>query len=512
MKRFKFYFLVTALVACAVIALCAMPVMAAEEETQSATGEEYAVETMTEAVTEKVEEATTAEAETETTAPEPAVTDTEVVNQEIQIRASAPRVQNPTPDQVYQINVRCISGSASSFWMGIDLPWFVQVHNVYLSDPLMCATNSTFHYNVEDTRLFVAYSSADNFTKSTLFTIDYSIIDINTSTSHPLFMFEWQFVDNEMNEVHPMTQDLGMLNVTFEDLNVVMGDANRDGMVSLEDVMTILRIKVKGGNFSAYAREASDIDKNGVIDMIDCQYIQNFLVGKLPSLENVNGGNNNENDACAHDKKYEVYREEPTCQNAGRVDYRCDSCGMSFSEELAPTGKHEYDEMGNCIFCGKAQSDATCTHEKKYVVGRVDPTCCTSGNIDYMCDSCGLSFSERLPATDKHEYVDGKCVHCGAPDGSMGDENVETPVEVVATYSDEEISIDFYSDGTFRGTAIYADINADAVLDMSDMVECVGTYETNDEAYEVYLYSDLFKEIYGGPLTLHGDESGKLYR
>lgn len=54
-------------------------------------------------------------------------------------------------------------------------------------------------------------------------------------------------------------------------------------------------------------------------------------------------------------------------------------------------------------------------HEHSYtedVSKRVEPTCANEGSKTLTC-SCGHIKTEKIPATDNHNYVDGKCSVCG---------------------------------------------------------------------------------------------------
>lgn len=49
-------------------------------------------------------------------------------------------------------------------------------------------------------------------------------------------------------------------------------------------------------------------------------------------------------------------------------------------------------------------------------VDTLAPTCGATGIRTYTCTVCGETREETLPATGQHNFVDGKCTVCGAPD------------------------------------------------------------------------------------------------
>ena len=165
---------------------------------------------------------------------------------------------------------------------------------------------------------------------------------------------------------------------------------------------------------------------------------------------------------AAHSHEYtSAVTKQPTCGATGVRTYTC-SCGESYTETIAATGNHTYDNAcdKDCNVCGATRTvthvysgacdqfcdlcgaqktglsigvshtysydcDAECdicgfvrTGVEHYYVGRVttDPTCDKPGVKTYTCYwGCGDSYTEAVPATGAHEYFsdcDSVCVNC----------------------------------------------------------------------------------------------------
>lgn len=456
MKRFKNYFLVTAVVLCMMIALCVLPVMAAEGETTTESNyvvkEETAVETYAPTVAETYAPIV---AETGATI-DTGVYEESDKNDCLVIRADDVTISNPSPDQIYSIDVYCEGASVSSFFMTFEMPYFTQISNVWLGETLANAENVVWEYNFDGQSVTVAYSSANEFADTTMFTVEFYMPSVTSYESGHMYAYNMQFVNTVPQEVWAC-ESFGRITVEFDGEDILMGDADQNGIVNLEDVMYILRSRLKGYELEGMGRTAADIDGNGTIDMLDCQYIQNYLVGKLESLENVNGGNNGE-----------------------------------VIDPIIPPVEEE------------------CKHENMYEVKRTDPTCVNSGVVTYQCDDCGTSIREKLPPTEKHDYVDGYCVSCGMPEENYGEDNgdvsepdVSEPKHVY-TYEDDSCYFDFYDDGTVVGKT-YVDYDMDGIVDAYDMV---GTWELIDDNQFVILHDKYSDDC----VVFKVDENGDLHR
>ncbi len=103
--------------------------------------------------------------------------------------------------------------------------------------------------------------------------------------------------------------------------------------------------------------------------------------------------------------------KEPTCTEAGEETYTCEDCKLTKTETI-PAG-HKYDDKWKndpdehwheCTVCG----DKKDTDKHNWDGGKVtkDPTCTEEGNKTYICNDCGRTKTETIPAG--HKYDDTK--------------------------------------------------------------------------------------------------------
>lgn len=141
---------------------------------------------------------------------------------------------------------------------------------------------------------------------------------------------------------------------------------------------------------------------------------------------------------CNHSQgEYAAEHVYPNCTETGSQTYRCSSCGeITRVETLAVNpSRHNYvwvkfpatcTEDGysvyTCSRCGKPQTGNHAYIVKapghKPVEITVAPTCTESGYTVQKCSVCGEETGERtnLVAPLGHEYKNGVCIRCGAPE------------------------------------------------------------------------------------------------
>ena len=103
-----------------------------------------------------------------------------------------------------------------------------------------------------------------------------------------------------------------------------------------------------------------------------------------------------------------VISVSPTCSTAGVKTFSCTKCGKTKTESIPAMG-HNFVN-GICARCGIAQECTT--HIWNDGVDTVAPTCTATGIKTYTCTVCGTTKTE-VTLSLGHNYVDGKCSHCG---------------------------------------------------------------------------------------------------
>ena len=101
---------------------------------------------------------------------------------------------------------------------------------------------------------------------------------------------------------------------------------------------------------------------------------------------------------CSHSNTYAAEKVSPTCTEKGSQTYRCSSCGKIIRvEEVAPNSGYWY-------------------HDRQTVT--VQPTCTEDGYKVTKCGRCGKELSSRTKTANAlgHEYKNGVCIRCGAPE------------------------------------------------------------------------------------------------
>ncbi|MBQ5717391.1 MAG: hypothetical protein IIV63_06425, partial [Clostridia bacterium] len=117
-----------------------------------------------------------------------------------------------------------------------------------------------------------------------------------------------------------------------------------------------------------------------------------------------------EEDTCEH-VYVETSRIDATCTLAGQIVYVCDVCGGSYTEIIVAKGHNFVDDK--CEVCG---ADPEAPHVHEYSSVTTDATCTTAGKIVYTC-ACGNSYFETIPAkghTEVTETFDATCTVDGA--------------------------------------------------------------------------------------------------
>ena len=140
---------------------------------------------------------------------------------------------------------------------------------------------------------------------------------------------------------------------------------------------------------------------------------------------------------CNHSNTYKAEKVEPNCTETGSQTYRCSSCGEVRKVETLDINpnRHSYGEVKfpatctedgysvyTCSRCGKPQTGEHYNIVKapghQFVETTVAPTCTESGYTVSKCIRCDEETGERtnIVAPLGHEYKNGVCTRCGAPE------------------------------------------------------------------------------------------------
>lgn len=141
---------------------------------------------------------------------------------------------------------------------------------------------------------------------------------------------------------------------------------------------------------------------------------------------------------CKHlNGEYAAEKVYPNCTETGSQTYRCKSCGEVTKVETLDVNpdRHSYGEVKfpatctedgysvyTCSRCGKAQTGKHYNIVKapghQSVETTVAPTCTESGYTVQKCSVCHEETGERtnIVAPLGHEYKNGVCIRCGAPE------------------------------------------------------------------------------------------------
>lgn len=202
-------------------------------------------------------------------------------------------------DQTFEVGeITCFEVDAysetgfSSYQLTIDVPSFLYVRAIR-TDLYGDENEGNFEWHQGgQNRYNVNYTSTTNEKgKIALFFVDVRVNENTQGQAGTLWVNDALFTDTAVNRLSVET-DSAFFRVNGEFARM-KGDFNGDGAVTIEDVMLMQRI-IADRSMSVMKDElyAGDIDNNGVIDIYDCQYVRNYLIGLIDSLDNIGGGEN----------------------------------------------------------------------------------------------------------------------------------------------------------------------------------------------------------------------------
>ncbi len=189
----------------------------------------------------------------------------------------------------------------ASFNLELSFPWFMEnisIEPTYelIDNCLNRYETAMFDYNVQDKNCFISLTSPYAIQVCNVFDVTFTISDsIPTNAFEYIYLYQHEWVTENADYVYPDIR-LGYVQVTRENgeepETFKKGDANVDGFVDIYDLMLMQQSIVRKTELSYVGFTNADINNDGFISSIDTQYVQMFLVGKIGSLENVNGGGN----------------------------------------------------------------------------------------------------------------------------------------------------------------------------------------------------------------------------
>ena len=364
-----------------------------------------------------------------------------------------------------------ISGAAvSSFSFTFCVPDFVTIDSADFSWELRDAENAVYEYYISENgrRMTVAYSSSVNMSGVDALVINFSFAYAEICSGNP-WLEEYEFTDTALNELE-VIENFGTISVRESNIR---GDVDGNGVVELADVMAIVR-SIANPNFALDVSQidVADIDRDGDVDIRDCQYIQNYLVGLIGSLEDINGGGDvddgnitiaeaidigNSLEANAEtereyiltgeileieneygntyltDGKYRIYVYGLYDKEGNRYDVMLDPPVAGDTVQLQGTIKNYVDANGVRkieimyaeVLWVKHMADPVppteeCAHSYDgKVTDRGD--CETYKTITYTCKLCGDIYTEQGDLGE-HIYVNSECEICGDIMGNGGGE------------------------------------------------------------------------------------------
>ncbi len=191
---------------------------------------------------------------------------------------------------VYELVVTASGQAFSAFQLSFRMPDFVEVVGVEAGARLLDMNNAEFtHYVEGDGRVNTIFSCSDNTDGSTLFIVRFTVKEYVESYCDVEYVAS-KFTNVEMESLETSVS-LGYVQIGESDFGV-MGDVDGNGNVNLADLLVIQR-SIVNPTFTLTEEQfaVADINHDGNVDVFDCQYIQNYLVGRIDSLENIGGGN-----------------------------------------------------------------------------------------------------------------------------------------------------------------------------------------------------------------------------
>ncbi len=367
--------------------------------------------------------------------------------------------------RIYSLGIRMEGSEASSFSFKVYMPEFIIVDSVHLSHE---TSDGLLESSIDDggRSVAVAYSSSVNRSNVTILTVNFRLAYVEEVSGEAYFN-DYVFTNTDVENInvvaHPAT-------FAVRD-GAIMGDADGNGVVELADIMAMLRSIVDPRySLGEMGFTAADINKDGMVNIYDCQYVQNYLAGLIGSLDDVTGGNGGGEETFQRITIAEALEKGNELEIGMTTDLEYAICGRLIRLEndiygnayisdgeyqiyiygIVDAAGNRYDRIENKPMPGdmvelrgqikKFQRTDTneikiemvnavlmmvdpceCEHINTVELLAVEPTCTTNGTVEVVCQDCDTMLnSYECPAWGHSYFVTYDSTPASCADGWTG--------------------------------------------------------------------------------------------
>ncbi len=190
------------------------------------------------------------------------------------------------------------SSSISSFMIELEMPHFADIQNVSFSPNLNIDKENPAVYEIEGSKVIRASYVSEYYYEGEveLFTVEFTVNQGNVSGYPSIYIS--QFTNFDGVELY-CSHSSGEIVVGYdgnEDGGDVdeyqLGDVDMNGRIDLADLTRVQRSLVfRAAALSGNVYNLADVNRDGNVTILDCQYIKMYLVGKINSFDEIGGGN-----------------------------------------------------------------------------------------------------------------------------------------------------------------------------------------------------------------------------
>ncbi|MBR4661438.1 MAG: dockerin type I repeat-containing protein, partial [Clostridia bacterium] len=189
-------------------------------------------------------------------------------------------------EELYGVEVFAACGEGvefASYQINFYLPEFVTLDSVVCADE-----DALFTWNCTYDYLSVACSTTTDRAYGLLFTVYFYLNEDATLESAGAFEESGETFTNTSYERLPVITLFGEISV-YEEMPL-KGDVNLDGEITIDDAIALQQILVGINDQPRFFTDgfyAADVNNDNLLDIIDVQYIQMYLIGEIDSLEDI---------------------------------------------------------------------------------------------------------------------------------------------------------------------------------------------------------------------------------